>query len=49
MKMSETYKDIEELIKILEKIREDGEGYLNFPQAIYLLALEIQKIKKGRC
>lgn len=37
---------LEDLIRVLEKIREHGSGDLNFPKAIYCLALEIQKIKE---
>jgi hypothetical protein len=43
---SDTYKNIEELIEILEKIKSEGHGALGIPKAIYLIALEIQDIKK---
>ena len=45
-----TFKDIytlQELIKSLEKIKEQGSGTINFPKALYCIALEIDKLKKG--
>jgi len=36
---------LDELIKILEEIKENGEGNLNFAKAFYCLAKEIEKIK----
>lgn len=41
----EPYIDIEHLIKLLEKIRDEGSGFISFPKAIYLLALEIRNLK----
>lgn len=43
--MNESYQDLNELIERLEKIKSDGEGHLSFPKALYILALEIKKIK----
>lgn len=37
--------DLDELIEILEDIKNNGEGILNFPKAFYCLAKEIGEIK----
>jgi hypothetical protein len=37
---------LDELINILEDIKDKGEGNLNFPKAFYCLAKEIEKIKR---
>jgi hypothetical protein len=37
--------ELDELITRLEKIAHEKEGDLNFPKALYTLALEIQKLK----
>ncbi len=34
-----------ELIELLEKIKHQGDGVLNFPKALYCLAKELEKIK----
>lgn len=36
---------LDELIKKLEYIRDNSEGFLNYPKAFYILALEIKKLK----
>jgi hypothetical protein len=41
----ETY-DLNELIDILENMKNKGEGTLNLPKAVYCLAKEIEKIKQ---
>lgn len=43
--MNEDYKDLDNLIERLEKIKLDGSGSLSIPKAIYLLALEIKNMK----
>lgn len=40
------YENLEDLIKNLEKIKEEGAGALNIPKALYILCLEIQKLKQ---
>lgn len=37
---------LDKLISLLEQIRKDGEGILNFPSAFYCLALEIKTLKE---
>lgn len=43
--INQSYNNLESLIEILEKIKTDGQGDLSIPKALYLLSLEIQKIK----
>lgn len=38
-------KDLDDLIKRLEKIRYEGHGEISFTKAIYLLANEIKELK----
>ena len=44
--MNENYDsyDLKQLIAALEKIELDGEKFLNFPKALYTLALEIDNV-----
>ena len=44
--MGDYYSDLDDLIKKLEECKENGHGPICGPQAIYLLALEIKKIKE---
>ena len=44
--MSDIYK-FDDLLNRLEKIRKNGGGALNYPNAFYCLALEIAKLKLG--
>lgn len=43
---NDTYKSLQELILILEKIRDEGEGFINIPKSIYFLCLELEDLKK---
>jgi hypothetical protein len=43
--MSDDDYDLYHLIETLEEIKEDGQGSLNMPKAIYCLAKEIAEIK----
>lgn|GEM_PF-4846521 len=44
--MANDYYELDELMEVLEEIKKNGEGTLNFPKAIYCLAKEIEKIKQ---
>ena len=44
-KINDDIYTLDELIKTLELIKENGEGELNFAKAYYCLALEIKKLK----
>ncbi len=37
---------LDQLIKILEKMRDEGEGDINFAKALYTLSLEIRDINR---
>ncbi len=37
---------LEKLIKVLETIKENGSGHINYPKSIYCLALEIRTLKE---
>lgn len=39
------YKNVEDLIERLEKIKNDGSGVISLPKSLYILAIEIQNIK----
>ncbi len=44
--MNDVYKNLEELIEKLEKIRSDGDGQISLPKSIYLLAIELKELKQ---
>jgi len=39
--------DLQELIAILERIKLDGDGFLNLPKSFYTLALEMDNIQSS--
>ena len=39
------YKDLDELIGVIENIKEKGNGPLSYPKALYLLAKELRALK----
>ena len=45
--MKDDIYELDELIKALENIKNNGDGALSFPKALYCLALEIKKIKEN--
>jgi len=38
--------DLDDLIEKLECLKENGSGSLNIPEAIYIIATEISRLKK---
>jgi hypothetical protein len=44
--MNDDIYTIQELIDVLEKIKQDGDGSINFCKAFYVLALEIKALKE---
>lgn len=43
--MSNEYEDLDELIKQIEEIKENGAGRLSLCKALYLVAKEIKEMK----
>ena len=38
-----------ELLEVLEKIREEGDGLLNIPKALYAICLRIKELENEGC
>jgi len=37
---------LDELIEVLEEIKKNGDGNLNFPKAFYCIAMELKELKR---
>ena len=44
--MNEEYKSIDELIELLNRLKEQGSGFLSYPKALLLVATEVKRLQE---